>query len=75
LGGGELHLTDGSTGLNLSSTPKKGRLFGKSRASDFVRRNPGNTWLTKALNYYFELSFCRQWIYQRQFQICDNCRL
>jgi len=78
LGGGakrELHLMDGSTGLNLSSPPKKGRLFGKNRASDFVRHIPGNTLLTKALNYYFELNFCRQCIYQRQFRICDNCRL
>ena len=75
LGGGakrELHLTDGSTGLNLSSPPKKGRLFGKSRASDFVRRIPGNT---KALNYYFELNFCRQCVHQWQFRICDTCHL
>ena len=78
LGGGakqELYLTDGSTDLNLSSSPKKGCLFGKSRTSDFVRRNPGNTLLTKVLNYYFELNFCWQWIYQRQFRICDNCHL
>ena len=78
LGGGakrELHLTDGWMGLNLSFPPKKGRLFGKSRASDFVRRIPGNTLLTKVLNYYFDLNFCRQWIYQWQFRICDNCHL
>jgi len=51
---------DGSTGLNLSSPPKKGRLYGKSRASDFVRPIPGKTLLTKALNYYFELNCCRR---------------
>jgi len=55
--------------------PKKGRFFGKSRASDVVRCTPGNTLLTKALNYSFELKFCRQCIYQRQFRICDPCRV
>jgi len=59
----------------LSSPPKKGCLFGNSLASDFVRRILGNTLLTKALNYYFELNFCRQWIYQWQPRICDTCRL
>jgi len=34
----------------LFPPPKKGRLFGKSHASDFVRRTPGNTLLTKVLN-------------------------
>jgi len=37
LGGGtkrEPYLMDGSMDLNLSSPPKKGRLFGKSCASD-----------------------------------------
>jgi len=62
-------------GLNLSSPSKKGRLFGKSRTSDFVRCIPGNTLLTEVLNYYFELNFCRQCIYQQQFRICDTCRL
>ena len=63
LGGGakwELHLMDGLTGLNLSSPPKKGCHFGKSRASDFVRLIPENTLLTKVLNHYLELIFCRQ---------------
>jgi len=46
--------------------PKKGRLFGKTRASHFVGRIPGNTLITKALNHYLELNFCRQCIYQRQ---------
>ena len=55
--------------------PKKGCLFGKSRASDFVRRNPRNTLLTKALNYYLELNFCKQCIYQQYSWICDTCRL
>ena len=71
----ELYLTDGSTGLNLSSPPKKGRLFGKSGASDFVSRIPRNTLLTKALNHYLELNFCRQCIYQWQSRICNTCRL
>jgi len=78
LGGGakqELHLTDGSTGLKLSFPSKKGRLFGKSRTSDFVIYIPRNTLLTKALNYYFELNYCRQCIYQRQLRICDTWRL
>jgi len=55
--------------------PKKERFFGKSRASDFVRCIPGNTWLSKALKYYFELNFCRQCIYQRQFWVCDTYHL
>jgi len=59
----------------LFSPSKKGRLFGESCTSDFVRCIPGNTLLTKALNYYFELNFCRQCISQRQFRICDTCRL
>ena len=78
LGGGakqKPYVTNRSTGLHLSSPPKKGRLFGKSRTSDFVRRIPGNTLLTKALNCYLELNFCRQCIYQRQSRICDTCRL
>ena len=69
LGGGakrELYLMDGLMSLNLSSLPKKGCLFGKSCVSHFVRCIPGNTLLTKALNHYFQLKFCRQWIYQRQ---------
>jgi len=56
--------TDGSMGLNLSSLPKKGCLLGESHASDFVRPIPQNTLLTKVLNHYFELNFCRQCIYQ-----------
>ena len=59
----------------LFPPPKKGCLFGKSCASDFVRNISGNTLLTKVLNYYFDLNFCRQCIYQWQFRICDNCRL
>jgi len=59
----------------LFHLPKKGRLFGKSRASDFVRHMPGNTWLTKVPNYYLELNFCRQCVYQWQSQICDTCHL
>jgi len=55
--------------------PKKGRLFSKSRASDFVRRIPGNTLLTEALNRYLELNFCRQCIYWWQSPICDTCCL
>ena len=35
----------------------------------------GNTLLTKVLNYYFELNFCRLCIYQRQSRICDTCHL
>jgi len=62
----ELYLTDRLTGLNLSSPPKKGCLFGKSHVSDFVRHIPRNTLLTKVLNHYFELNFCRQCIYQWQ---------
>ena len=54
---------------------KKGRLFGKSRTSDFLRHIPGNTLLTKALNYYLELNFCRQCIYQQQSWSYDSCRL
>jgi len=46
-----MNLMDESTGLKLSSPPKKGHVFGKSRASDFVGCIPGNTVLTKALNY------------------------
>jgi len=53
-------------GLNLSSPTKKGCLFGKTRASDFVRCIPGNTLLTKALNNYLELNFCRQCIHEQQ---------
>jgi len=37
--------------------PKKGRLFGKSCTSDFVRSIVGNTLLNKVLSYYLELSF------------------
>jgi len=65
----------GQMGLNPSFPPKKGRLFGKSRASDFVRHIPGNTLLTKALNHYLGLNFCRQCIYQGQSRICDTCHL
>ena len=66
---------DRSTGLNLSSHPKKGCLSGKSRASDFVRYIPGNTLLTKALNHWLELNFFRQCFYQRQSRICDTGHL
>jgi len=38
-----MNLMDGSTGLKLSSPPKKGHLFGKSHTSDFVGCIPRNT--------------------------------
>jgi len=38
-----MNLMDGSTGLKLSSPLKKGHLFGKSHASDFVGHIPGYT--------------------------------
>jgi len=66
---------DGSVGLNLSSPTKKGHLFGKSLTSDFVRHIPRNILLTKALNHYLELNFCRQCIYQQQSLICDSWSL
>ena len=56
-------------------SPKKGCLFGKSRTSDFVRHIPRNTSLTKALNYYLEINFCTQCIYQRQSWMCHTCCL
>jgi len=65
----------GQWAWNSLLPPRKGRRFGKSRASDFVRRMPGITLLTKALNRHLELSFCRQCIYQQQSQIRDTCRL
>ena len=71
----ELYLKEGWRTWTSLPYPKKGCHFGKSRASDFVRRIPGNTLLTKALNHYLELNFCRQCIYQRQSQICDTCHL
>ena len=55
--------------------PRKGRLVGKSRTSDFVRGIPRNTLLTKALNHYLELNFCGRRVYQRQSRICGTCRL
>ena len=46
-------LTDGQVNGPEPLCPlKKGRLFGKSGVSDFVRRISGNTLLTKALNHY-----------------------
>jgi len=78
LGGGtkrEPYLMDELTGLILSSPDKNGCLFGKRRVSDFVRRIPGNTLLTKTLNYYLELNFYRQCIYQWRSWICNICRL
>ena len=59
----------------LFPPPKKGRLFGKSCTSDFVKHIPGNTLLTIVLNHYFELNFCRQHVYQRQSRIRDTCHL
>jgi len=57
------------------SPPKKGCVFVKSHASDFVRPITGNTLLSKALNDYLELNICRHCLYQPQSRICDTCGL
>ena len=58
-------LPDGGVNEPEPLPPKKEHLFGQSRASDLVRSIPGNTLLTKKLNHYFELNFCKQCIYQQ----------
>jgi len=71
LGGGdkrEPYLMDGFTGLNLSYPIKM-------YVPHFVRCMPRSMLLTKVLNHYRELNFCRQCIYQQQSRICGTCHL